>query len=150
MTKPIDAIHWTPRLVEAYVAEAAVTLHCLPEQRVQGYVNTWPEIQSDACDTDGVADRPTRFTPSPNAIDQMDRVLLWLRWLKRDDQRIVWERAKRRPWKDIAHEHGADRSTVWRRWTYALVTIAARLNASADAALLQQRTVQHPGPRIPS
>jgi hypothetical protein len=62
MTKPIDAIHWTPRLVEAYVAEAAVTLHCLPEQRVQGYVNTWPEIQSDACDTDGVADRPTRFS----------------------------------------------------------------------------------------
>jgi hypothetical protein len=148
MTKPMVPTSWTPRLVEAYLAEAADTLRRLPQHRIRGYFSTWPEILSDAREIAGDADGPTRLAPSPGAIDQMDRILLWLRWLEREGQRIVWDRANRRPWKLIAEEHGIDRTTAWRRWTYALVTIAARLNAAADATLLQHRAVQHLGPDL--
>jgi hypothetical protein len=59
----------------------------------------------------------------------MDETMLWLRWLEIEDAKLVWERAGGRPWKIIAHRWGIDRSTAWRRWTYALVTIAAKLNS---------------------
>ena len=42
MTKPVAESHWTPRLVEAYLAEAADTLRRLPEHRVRGYVSELP------------------------------------------------------------------------------------------------------------
>lgn len=136
--------HWTPRLVEAYLAEAADTMRRLPEPRVPGYFSTWPEIVQESWMTDGWAEGPTRLgSATPRAITQMDETLLWLRWLDRDDQKIVWERANRRPWKVIAHAFGIDRSTAWRRWTYALITIAARLNAQSGATTLQHQHVQH-------
>ncbi len=141
----MTGMHWTPRLVEAYLAEAADTLRRLPEQRVQGYVSAWPEIIRDAWEAYGWAEGPTRpGPPTARAIDQMDVTLLWLRWLDRDDQKIVWDRANRRPWKAIAFDHGIDRSTAWRRWTYGLVTIAARLSAQSVATPSQHFSVQHP------
>lgn len=137
--------HWTPKLVEAYLAEAADTLRRLPEQRVRGYFSAWPPIIHEAWDAYGWSETENRKgPPSARAIDQMDRTLLWLRWLDRDDQKIVWHRAGNRPWKAIAHEHGINRTTAWRRWTYALVTIAARLNADSVATTLQHHLVQHP------
>jgi len=34
---------WTPSLVEARLAEAAFVLKRMPEPRLQGYFNAWPE-----------------------------------------------------------------------------------------------------------
>jgi hypothetical protein len=48
------------------------------------------------------------------------------------------------PWKAIAHARGIDRSTAWRRWTCAMITIAARLNAESDATTLQHREAIRP------
>lgn len=68
--------HWTPRLVEAYLAEAADTMRRLPESRVPGYFNTWPEIVQEAWVADGWAEGPTRLGPAiPRAITQMDETL---------------------------------------------------------------------------
>jgi hypothetical protein len=128
----MTATYWTPTIVEAFLAEAADTLRRLPEHTVQGYFNKWPEIVPAGTD----AGRMTRLVPSPSAIDQMDSVLLWLRWLERDDRRLVWQRANGRPWKAIAKDYGVDRAAAWRRWVYALVTIAARLNVAT-------KNVQH-------
>jgi uncharacterized protein DUF6362 len=136
-------IYWTPRLVEACLVEAADTLRRLPEPRVPGYVNSWPEVVEKAQVARGPAEGPTRLgPPSPAAIDQMDAVLRWLRWLEPDEQKIVWDRANRRPWKAIACAHDIERTTAWRRWTYALVTIAARLNAASRATVLQHHELQ--------
>jgi hypothetical protein len=44
----------------------------------------------------------------------MEQTLLWLRWIERDDQRIVWARANGRPWKAIAHDLGVERTTAFR------------------------------------
>ena len=137
-------VHWTPKLVEAYLAEAADTLRRLPEPRVRGYGSSWPEVIREAWEAYGWTEAPLRLgPPSAEAIDQMDQTLLWLRWLDRDDQKIVWGRANRRPWKAIAHEYGIDRTTGWRRWTYALVVIAAHLNARDVATTLQHQAMQH-------
>jgi hypothetical protein len=124
----MTATHWTPRLVEAFLADAADTLRRLPEHGVRGYFNMWAGIIQGAVEAGGV----TRLVPSPSEIDQMDSVLQWLNWVERDDRRIVWDRANGRPWKAIAKDHGVERTTIWRHWTYALVTIAARLNAGAE------------------
>jgi Domain of unknown function (DUF6362) len=141
----VTEIHWTPRLVEAFLAEAADTMRRLPVPSVPGYFNTWPEIVQEAWVADGWAEGPTRLGPaSALAITQMDETVLWLRWLDRADQRILWERANGRPWKLIAHAFGIDRSTAWRRWTYGLITIAARLNAQSVATPSQHQHVQHP------
>lgn len=123
--------HWTPRMVGVFLEEAADTLRRLPEQRIQGYVSTWPDVVRDGWDAYGREDLRTRLgPPTARAIDQMDRTLLWLRWLDKEDQKLVWARASGRPWKAVAHDWGVDRTTVWRRWTYAMCTIATHLNAA--------------------
>ena len=125
--------HWTARMVAVYLEEAADTLRRLPEKRVQGYGSTWPDIVQDTWDAYGQSEARTRLgPPTARAIDQMDRTLPWLRWLDGDDQKLVWERANGRRWKAIAGTRGIDRSTAWRRWSYAVHVIAARLNAAAD------------------
>ena len=93
----------------------------------------------DAADTTwtwdayGQSEARTRLgPPTARAIDQMDCTLPWLRWLDGDDQKLVWERANGRRWKAIAGTRGIDRSTAWRRWSYAVHVIAARLNVGAE------------------
>jgi hypothetical protein len=136
--------HWTPKMVAVYLEEAADTLRRLPNRRVGGYVSAWPEIVRDYWEAFGWHDAEVRpIPPSPKAIDQMDETLRWLWWLERDEARLVWDRSTGKPWKVIAYDYGIDRTTAWRRWTYGLITIAARLNAGDVATPLQHLCVQH-------
>jgi Domain of unknown function (DUF6362) len=131
----MDDPKWTPKMVAVYLEDAAGTLRRLPPVRAQGFVTAWPPIVRNYWEAIGWDETEVRLgPPSAKAIDQMDRTLLWLRWLERDDQRIVWDRANHRVWKAIAHERHIDRSTAWRRWTYAMVTVAVRLNAQDVAS----------------
>jgi hypothetical protein len=41
---------------------------------------------------------------------------LWLRWLEKDDARIVWLRANRKPWQSICWEVGLSRPAANRHW----------------------------------
>lgn len=134
-------VQWTPKMVAVYLEQAADTLRRLPPVRVQGYASTWPPIVRDFWEAYGWEETRVRSgPPRPAAIDQMDATLLWLRWLELDDSRLVWSRANGRPWKVIAHEFGIDRTTAWRRWMYALVVIAARLNACSTVATSRRAT----------
>ena len=131
MTDP----HWTPKMVAVYLEQAADTIRRLPPVKVQGHASSWPQIVRDFWEAYGWDETRVRLgPPSAAAIDQMDVTLLWLRWLEPDDARLVWKRANGRHWKVIAHEYGIDRTTAWRRWMYALVVIAARLNACSNVA----------------
>ena len=104
---------------------------------------TWPatihQVRCAPTDEDDASPPQTA-----HALDQMHAALMWLRWLDADLQRIAWDRANSRPWKAIAHEHGIDRTTAWRRWTCAMITIAARLNAVNDATTLQHQDTPRP------
>lgn len=126
MTDPI----WTPKLVEARLAEAAAVLRRLPEPRRQGFFNTWPRYSYEFADL--VEQEPRRQTslppPSPAAISRMEETLGWTIGLDTIDGKIVWLRAHNTPWKAICWRVGLQRSAANERWLYALCVIAIKLN----------------------
>lgn len=123
---------WTAKMVEDRIEEAADTLRRLPEQKVQGFFGTWPPVVRDFWEAFGWEEaRIRRGPPQPGAIDRMDEVMIWLTWLEADDARIVWLRACRTPWKLITWRFGMSRTTAWRNWVAALLTIAARLEGTS-------------------
>jgi hypothetical protein len=123
--------HWTPTLVEERLEEAADTLRRLPAVKVQGYFSTWPPVIRDFWEAFGWNEVRVRLgPPSPAAIDRMDEALIWLSWLEPDDTRLVWLRACRVHWKLITWRFGVSRTTAWRNWVAALVSIASRLNGA--------------------
>lgn len=120
---------WTPSLVEARLAEAADVLKRLPECRVQGYFNTWPDIMMEFSDLVGQKPQPMRRPPpSPAAIARMEETLNWTAGLDPIDGKIVWLRASGMPWKAICWTIGLQRSAAHQHWIYALCVIAFRLN----------------------
>jgi hypothetical protein len=129
-------IEWTPTLVEAHLADAAETMCRLPRPRPAGFYNRWPEVLRDEFELRATADGPPSLgCATPDAVTRAEEVLLWLRFLDRDDQSIVWARANRRSWKAIGFDEGIDRTTGWRRYKTALAVIAAHLNAAAGNAV---------------
>lgn len=120
---------WTPKRVEVRLEEAADTMRKLPRPRVAGFFNTWPETVRSYWDAYGWdTDAPVRSFATPREVTTMEATMLWLRWLERDDQRIVWARANGRRWKAICATSGLKRSAANERWTYALSVIAMKLN----------------------
>ncbi|HZT26514.1 MAG TPA: DUF6362 family protein [Pseudolabrys sp.] len=122
---------WTASMVEARFEEAAFTLRRLPDRRVPGYFNTWPQVVRSAYEAFGwERARMPRIAPSPEAISRMEETFTWLAWLEPDDARIVWLRAENVPWKPICWRVGLSRKTAWQRWVAALQTVASRLSTA--------------------
>ena len=121
--------HWTASEVEAWLAEAADTLRRLPERRIGGYQQSWPDFPLDPRDAYGWTEtRMRRIPPSPAAISRMEDVLGWLRYLETVDRRIAWLRASGMRWKTICWQVGLSRSAANEHWLYALCVITLRLN----------------------
>lgn len=122
---------WTIEDVAARFEEAANTGRRLPPVRVQGYFNGWPAIvrkEWEAFAADEQVYRPP--LPSPEAIDRMLETMQWVLWLTEEQRHLVWMRAKRHGWRDIATRFACDRTTAWRRWQKALGLVADRLNGA--------------------
>ena len=132
---------WTAKDVAQRLEEAAATLSRLPLVRVRGYRSTWPPIVRDVCEA-VEPDRVRLGPPSPAAIDRMDEALQWLHWLEPDEMRLVWLRAEGVRWKVIAARFAASRSSVWRRWTCALIKVAEFLNRPSRKELPYDRRRQ--------
>jgi len=131
---------WSPEQVEERLTEAADVLKRLPEERVQGYFNVWPEIVHDFADMVGQTPEPMRRPPpSAVAITRMEEALEWVSFLAIDDGKLVWARAERTPWKAICWRFGIARSTANRRWLYGLSVIALRLNGKRVFRSLRRR-----------
>lgn len=133
---------WTREKVEDRLTEAADVLRRLPEQRIQGYFSTWPQIVHEFSDLVGQeAPQLRRPPPLPDAISRMEESLPWLAWLEPEDGKLVWARAERTPWKPICWRFGISRATAHRRWEYGLSLIAWRLNGKRPSAKRSQRFV---------
>jgi hypothetical protein len=133
---------WPREKVEDRLTEAADVLRRLPEQRIQSYFSTWPQIVHEFSDLVGrEAPRLRRPPPLPDAISRMEEVLPWLAWLEPEDGKLVWARAERTPWKPICWRFGISRATAHRRWEYGLSLIAWRLNGKRPSAKRSQRFV---------
>lgn len=120
---------WTPEQIEKRLEEAADVLKRLPEQKVRGYFNVWPEVVHDFADMVGQKAEPMRRPPPPAAsISRMEEALDWMQLLDGEDGKLVWARAEGAEWKAICWRFGVSRSTATRRWDFALSVIALRLN----------------------
>jgi len=119
-------------MIEARFDEAMGVLRRLPNDTgPQGYVTSWPIMLRDFWEAYGQHKPRLRLpAPSPDAIDRMHETFGWLSWLEEEERKLVLWRGMREPWKAICRRIGVDRSTAWRRWTYALVRVAARLEAN--------------------
>ncbi|SIR09210.1 hypothetical protein SAMN05421641_12436 [Paracoccus thiocyanatus] len=128
----------TPREIEDRLEEAALTLRRLPNppgSGARGYGRSWPEYIHEAKHAYGYEQATMRVIPNPQEIQHMEEALAWLALIGGDSEqaiidnrRIVWMRAEGHRWKQICRAVGCVRSTAWRRWTAALITIANRLN----------------------
>ena len=128
----------TPTDIEDRFEEAALTLRRLPNppgSGARGYGRSWPDYVHEARHAYGYEDARMRVIPNSREIQRMEETLGWLALIGGDSEqaiidnrRIVWMRAEGYRWKQICRTVGCVRSTAWRRWTAALVTIANRLN----------------------
>lgn len=119
---------WTPNIVEERLVEAAHVLACLPSLHVQDFYVKLPFLAPSA---DDLAYQPRPSIPAapvPAAIDRIEQIVGWFKWLKPDDAKLAWARARRMPWKPICWHLGISRATAHRRYLYALSVIAWRLN----------------------
>ncbi len=57
----------------------------------------------------------------------MEECFDWLLMLNPEDARIVWLRAEGARWRQVCIRAGVVRSTAWRRWVAALLTISKKL-----------------------
>ncbi|SFC90473.1 DUF6362 family protein [Tropicimonas isoalkanivorans] len=119
---------WTTAQVQDRLELAADVFAQLPAVKPQGYFNAWPEYFHSFADQVGQEPQMRRPRPSPRQITEAEEAMLWLRWLEKDDARLVWLRANRTPWKPICWELGISRATANRRWQYGIAVIVWRLS----------------------
>ena len=114
---------WTTARVHDRLELAADVFRALPGVKPQGHFNAWPEYLHSFADKVGQQPRMRRPLPSPRMISEAEEAMLWLRWLEKDDARIVWLRANGTPWKKIGWEVGLSRPAANRHWQYGLAVI---------------------------
>lgn len=125
---------WTVELVEAMLCEAADTLRRLPGHRPKGFFSTMPTpVRSLQELLDAEPAPSSRLPAGAAAIDRLDQVLTWSRWLDEEQTRVVWARALGVPWRPLCRRLGCGRTKAWRIWVTALVVIKARLNETGAA-----------------
>jgi hypothetical protein len=123
---------WSVDIVAERFREAAQTARRLPPVRVQGYFNTWPAILRQPWETYSGDDVLYRFPPDPAAIDRMTETMRWVLWLTEEQRHLVWMRAERYRWGDIAKRFGCSIRTAQRRWESSLLAITRHLSEGTE------------------
>ena len=125
-------VAWTLDDVSARFFEAAITARRLPPVRVQGYFNTWPAFARSEWEAYSADERVCRsFPPSPEEVDRMLETMKWVLWLDVDARHLVWMRAKRYGWREIAIRFACCTKTAQRHWQTALDHVTTNLNAAS-------------------
>ena len=125
---------WTRAMVEARFLEAVETLKLLPGDWPRQYFSAMPQPIREVGESynwDGARadlERSAQAVATAEAIDRLDQVLEWNRWLTRDEIRVVWGCALGTPRKWIARKIRRDRDTVYRWRNRALGKVLRRLN----------------------
>ena len=122
---------WTPEHVARWLDESVTTSRRLPPVRVQGHFNVWPAFarqEWEAFSNDEPVYRS--FAPGPDAIERMIETMRWMQWLEVEQRHLVWMRAKRYGWREIAIRFACNRTTAWRHWQQALQSVTGHLNSN--------------------
>ena len=108
---------WNPETVAMRLQEAAKTAHRLPPVLVQGYFNLWPPFARTEFERLSMeAPSPIRFPPSPREVERMLEVMGWMLWIEVEARKLLWMRAERHRWTDIARRFGYSPRTAQRHW----------------------------------
>lgn len=122
--------NWTVTDIADRFEEAVDTLRRMPNVKVRGYFNAWPQIVRTL--REKLAEDKGEFRlgpPQPDAISRMEETIQWIFFLdSEDERRIVWLRAARVPWRPIYIRLGCGRTKAWHMWSVALLKIATILN----------------------
>ncbi|SLN77581.1 DUF6362 family protein [Roseisalinus antarcticus] len=132
---------WTTGRVQDRLELAADVFAQLPGVKPTGYFNAWPEYFHSFADHVGQEPETRRPRPTPRQITEAEEAMLWLRWLERDDARIVWLRARGKPWKKITWEIGLSRPAANRHWQYGVALITWRLHGRMPSSRRSKRFV---------
>ncbi len=127
----MDGNGWVPAMVFKRIVEASRTLRALRMAGLKpaGYTSSWPDVVIDPNDLQGCDHaKVPRLSPTPEAITRMDESLLWLRWLKPEQARVVWLYAEDVPRKILCARVGMSQSKAGRVREIALSVIASMLN----------------------
>jgi DNA-directed RNA polymerase specialized sigma24 family protein len=115
--------------VAARFAEASDTGRRLPPARVQGYFNVWPAFARDQWETLALEKPEYRcLPPSPAAIDRMLETMRWMLWLEVEQRHLLWMRADRYSWREIAKRFGCAERTAQRHWVRAMEVLIRNLH----------------------
>jgi hypothetical protein len=120
---------WSSDDVASRFIDAARTARRLPPVRVQGYFNVWPAFVRTEYERLAGEDVPVlRFPPSPKDVEHMLEVMQWVQWLEVEQRHLVWMRAERYRWDDIARRFGCAARTAQRRWDAAIDIVVVQLS----------------------
>lgn len=120
---------WTIDDVDNELRQAARTAHRLPPVRVTGYVSRWPVIiRTDGEKVTVEEQKPFRIPPSPKDVDQMLEAMRWMHWLDVEQRHLLWMRAERHRWSEIAKRFACCSRTAQRRCDAAMHLISLYLN----------------------
>lgn len=139
---------WTSTAVWEQLVEGAETLQRLPDasRGPRKVRSSWPEIVRNAAESFNAeaerADLRRLGPPSADAIDRLDRVIVWLEWLSGDVQRLVWLRACGVPWWRLELRPWLLRAA---RRRYDRATLSVHLRRALDAIAARQADLDHAG-----
>ena len=121
---------WTPKIVFDYLEEAAAIHRRTPDIKVRGFHCLWPETMQDQWPRlyDLIHGKNTLGSPYSMEITYSEKVMEWLRWLKRPQQQALWMRCNLMPWKILVAEFGKSKTTLWREVQHSLEVITVHLN----------------------
>lgn len=104
----------TPDPVPDLLREAADTLKRLPRGLAGPRLSSWPAVVRDSVSLMAapVSERTRQAPPAPQAIDRMDRALVWLLSCDEEARRLVWARANGVPWRKLEDIDGRSHVTL--------------------------------------
>jgi len=121
---------WTRHIVAERFEDASFTIIRLPEVRVQGYFNTWPDfVRTRTEKMLALTEKRSKLTrPSPRALSRLDEVLEWISLPEEVERKIIWARSAGLKWKEIQWQVGFGKTKTRALWEHGLDVIVINLN----------------------
>ncbi|WP_293932171.1 DUF6362 family protein [Iodobacter sp.] len=123
MTHPV----WDTDAVALCLRRAARTAEYMPDHRPRGCKCSWPNIIRQPWEVMG-KENGYRPTINDSLIEEMLEVNRWMQLIEVEQRHLLWIRAKRYRWDEIAKLYGCCERTIQQRWKRDLQALTDRLN----------------------
>jgi DNA-directed RNA polymerase specialized sigma24 family protein len=123
MTLPV----WDTHAVAERLRRAARIAEYMPNDQPFGYHTLWPQIVRQPWEElgRGNSDRPIF---SAALLEEMLEVNSWMQLIEVEQRHLLWMRAKRYRWDEIARQYGCCERTIQQRWKSDLQRLTECLN----------------------